>query len=238
MSNPAHDDAVALIPARGGSKGIPRKNLARIRGRTLLEYAIRAAQASGVVARAVVSSDDDEILDEARRHGAEALKRPPEIASDTASSDSVIEHFINAAQPRFAASQPIVLLQPTSPLRTGAHVEQAVKLWRESRARAVVSVFEPEHHPAKSFRLDERGLLCGLFGADAPFTPRQSLPRAFQPNGAVYVFSAAEFLTGRRIPRDLLVPLVMSSAESLDIDCVADLSRAEIYLQGISQCPV
>jgi CMP-N,N'-diacetyllegionaminic acid synthase len=235
MSAASPAEVVALIPARGGSKGIPRKNLALIRGRTLLEYAIRAARESAVITRTIVSSDDEEILAEAVRHGAEALERPAALSTDTATTDAVIAHFIAAALSPQLTAQPLVLLQPTSPLRTGSHIAQAVQLWRDSRASAVISVFEPEHHPAKSFRLDEFGMLRGLFSADAPFSPRQSLPRAFQPNGAVYVFSAEAFLSEKRIPRERLVPLIMGSEESLDIDCVADLSRAESYLQGSRQ---
>jgi CMP-N,N'-diacetyllegionaminic acid synthase len=224
--------AVALVPARGGSKGIPRKNLALVRGRSLLDYAIGAARDSGVVGRVVVSSDDPEILAAGERLGAVALKRPAEISGDTASSDSVIAHFIESAGAALDPAQPLVLLQPTSPLRTGAHIAEAVRIWRSGDASAVVSVFEPEHHPAKAFRLDERGELRGLFGDDSPFTPRQALPRAWQPNGAIYVFSAAKFLRDGRIPRQGLAPLVMSEAESLDIDRAADLARAERHLEG------
>jgi CMP-N-acetylneuraminic acid synthetase len=224
--------AIALIPARGGSKGIPRKNLAAVGGRSLLERAIDAARASGAMARICVSSDDQEILAAAVACGVEALERPARYATDTASSDDVIAHFVEGARPQVQPDQPLVLLQPTSPLRSGAHVAEALRLWRSGDAAAVVSVFEPDHHPAKAFRLDERGFLQGLFSDDAPFVPRQSLPRAFQPNGAVYVFSAAEFLRERRIPRARLVPLVMSGDESLDIDCAADLVRAQHYLEG------
>lgn len=223
---------VALIPARGGSKGIPQKNLAPLAGKPLIQYAIEAARDSGVIDEVFVSSDSDAILDTAQRLGAKPLRRPAELATDTASSDSVIAHFIEAMDLARRPSLPIVLLQPTSPLRTGVQVAQAVQVWQRTDAQAVVSVFEPEHHPAKAFKLDEQGMLAGLYGADAPFTPRQALPRAYQPNGAVYVFSVEAFLRGSCIPRDHLAPLVMGQRESLDIDCAADLERAALYLRG------
>lgn len=234
--NPRNADAIALIPARGGSKGIPRKNLAQVGGRSLLDHAITAARESGAIARICVSSDDADILAAADRAGAERLERPARYATDAATSDEVIAHFIEALRPEIGADQPIVLLQPTSPLRTGAHVAEAVRLWRAGDAAGVVSVFEPDHHPAKSFRLDESGHLRGFFGDDAPFVPRQTLPRAYQPNGAVYVFSVAEFMRDRRIPRARLVPLVMRGDQSLDIDSAADLVLAETLLQGKPPC--
>ena len=230
MSANATTPAVALVPARGGSKGIPRKNLARIHGRSLLDYAISAARESGVVERVVVSSDDPQILEEAVRLGAEALRRPDAISGDTASSDSLIKHFIENSSVALEVRRPLVLLQPTSPLRTASHIAEAVQIWRSRDSAAVVSVFEPDHHPAKAFRLDDDGHLRGLFSDDSPFVPRQTLPRAYQPNGAVYVFSAEAFLAGGCIPRQHLLPLFMDVRASLDIDTPADLERAAALL--------
>jgi CMP-N-acetylneuraminic acid synthetase len=224
--------AIALIPARGGSKGIKDKNIVPLAGKPLLGYAIEAALRSGVVGRVVVSSDSEGILAVGAALGAETLLRPSEFATDLASTDDAIAHFIAALQ--IAPETLIVLLQPTSPLRTAAHIADAVALWREKQPACLVSVFEPIEHPAKSFRLDQDGTLTGMFSADAPFQPRQILPKAFMPNGAIYVFSAGAFLVSGTIPRKGLLPFFMDRNSSLDIDCLEDLAVAERYLQKSS----
>lgn len=226
------DDALALIPARGGSKSIPLKNLATVGGKTLLQHAIDAARDSGVIDRIVVSSDSELILEAAAGLGAEPLRRPAELASDSAGSDCVVAHCIDELALLEQRARPMVLLQPTSPLRTAEHIVGAMEVWKRSAAHCVVSVFEPDHHPAKSFRVDQEGMLTGLFAADAPFTPRQMLPRAFLPNGAIYVFSIEAFTAQSRIPRERLVPYVMPARSSIDIDQPGDLAEAARLLRG------
>jgi CMP-N-acetylneuraminic acid synthetase len=220
-------NGIGFVPARGGSKGIKDKNLALLAGKTLLQHAIDAGIRSGVLSRAVVSSDSAAILAAAERLGGEPLLRPQELASDTATTDSAITHFISALGLASQPDLPIVLLQPTSPLRTAAHVAGAMEQWLQKQPRCVVSVFEPREHPAKSFRLDEDGFMTGFFGSDFPFSPRQNLPRAYMPNGAIYIFSVAAFLSENRIPRTGLQPFVMDSESSIDIDCMEDLRLAE-----------
>lgn len=171
----------------------------------------------------------EEIIEVGAALGAEKLLRPSKLATDLASTDDAVAHFIAALE--IAPETLIVLLQPTSPLRTAAHIADAVALWREKQPACLISVFEPAEHPAKSFRLDPDGTLTGLFSADAPFQPRQMLPKAFMPNGAIYAFSAGAFLTKGAIPRKGLLPFFMDRKSSLDIDCLGDLAVAERYLQ-------
>jgi CMP-N-acetylneuraminic acid synthetase len=224
--------SIAFIPARGGSKGIKNKNLALLAGKPLIAYAIQAAQDSGVITRIIVSSDAPEILKAAEALGAEGLKRPAELATDSATTDAAIAHFVTALELATQPETTIVLLQPTSPLRTGAHIAQAFALWQTRRPRGVISVYEPAEHPAKAFQLGDDGLLTGLYGADAPFAPRQSLTKAFMPNGAIYIFSVAEFLANSCVPRAGLAPFIMDVEDSLDIDSPSDLEAAERILQG------
>ena len=221
---------IAFVPARGGSKGIKNKNVAPLAGKPLLQYTIEAARGSNVVDRIVVSSDSPEILRVAEALGAEPLRRPPELATDNASTDDAIAHFIECLDLSRAPHTPIILLQPTSPLRTPAHVAAAVGLWRTADALGIISVCEPDKHPAKSFTLDENGYLVGLVDKNAPFVARQMLPVAYMPNGAIYVFSVGGFAEGRCIPRTGLLPLIMDIRSSVDIDSLADLARAEQYL--------
>jgi N-acylneuraminate cytidylyltransferase len=220
---------IGLIPARGGSKGVPNKNIAPLLGKPLLQYTLEAGFDSRVLSRLVVSSDSPEICGVAARFGAEIVDRPASLATDEAKSDDVIAHFIAAA--KVLPDAPIVLLQPTSPLRTSAHIAAAMELWRSRAPRGVISVYEPDEHPAKSFRLDQDGFLTGLYGPDAPFTPRQMLPRGYQPNGAIYIFSVSVFLEANCIPRTGLLPFLMDVRSSLDIDKMEDLAEAERRLQ-------
>jgi len=222
---------LAVIPARGGSRGIPRKNLVPLAGRPLLAWTIAAAREARGVDRVVVSSDDPEILAAARAHGAEPLRRPAALATDAARSEPVLRHAVDAACP---GAGTLCLLQPTSPLRTGAHVDGALSLLSEDReAEAVVSVFEPAHSPFKAFQLDGGGYLVGVVDGDAPFRPRQELPATFFPNGAIYAVRADAFrATGSLLGRGRALPYVMTRGDSLDIDDWDDLRRAEDRLVG------
>src|ERR687888_2652879 len=135
---------LALIPARGGSKGIPRKNLATLAGRPLLAWTIDAALGSRAVTRTVVSTEDDEIAEAARSLGAEVLTRPPELADDDTPMQPVIAHALG----ELGAPDVLVLLQPTSPLRRAEHVDEAVELLVATGADSLLSVVEgPPPHP-------------------------------------------------------------------------------------------
>src|SRR5437773_10824444 len=150
-------DVLALIPARGGSKGLPRKNLALLVGQPLLAWTVAAARESECVTRAVVSTDDDEIAEVTRRLGAKVLLRPPELATDETPMRAVVEH----ALAELGRPDVLVLLQPTSPLRQARHVDEAVRLLLESGAEAVVSVVEVPHRfaPESLMALDDGRLV-------------------------------------------------------------------------------
>lgn len=217
---------LALVPARGGSRGIPRKNLAVVAGKTLLRWSIDAALASSVD-RVVVSSDDEAILVEAWVAGAEPLRRPARLATDTAGSESVVEHCLEALATKGFVPDVIVLLQPTSPLRRGGDIDAALDLLRSSGADAVISVYEPRHSPYKCFVVDGRGFLRGLFGDDVPFRRRQDLPTCLMPNGAIYAVRTETFRRTGRLMGPNTVPYLMPEERSLDIDDTRDLEAAE-----------
>lgn len=222
---------LAVVPARGGSKGLPGKNLAPVGGRSLVARAVDAARGCPRVGRVIVSSDDDAILEAARRAGAEPLRRPPALATDEARSEPVALHALDA----LADWRPDVLclLQPTSPLREAGDVDAALALLEaDPRLDAVVSVFEPRHSPWKAFRLGDDGHLHGLVDDDAPFRPRQSLPPAYYPNGAVYAVRSAVLRGTGRLVGPRTAPLVMSRERSLDVDDAADLAAAEAWLSA------
>lgn len=221
---------IALIPARGGSKGIPRKNLAPLAGKPLMAHSIDAGLGSAFVDEVVVSSDDAEILEAARRLGAVALKRPAALAADSTPTAPVIEHLLESRPDLDPARTLILLLQATSPLRDAADVDAAFALLGESGDESLISVCVPDESPFKTFVCDAEGFLRGLVDDEAPFRPRQELPTAYQPNGAIYIFGARAFLDEARIPMKRARPFVMDFEKSIDIDEPRDLSRAEAYL--------
>lgn len=221
---------VALIPARAGSKGLPNKNIADCNGEPLIAYTIKAALAAQCFSQIIVSSDGEKILSIASSHGASPLLRPHCFASDQATSDSVIMHAIEKLN--LLTSSRIVLLQPTSPLRTKDHILQALSLYEREPQGAVISVANTgRHHPAKAFVTDEHGLLRGMMGPDAPFQARQELPVTCFPNGAIYIFSVKDFLAEGGIPRKHIRPFFMSEKESVDIDDNCDLLLAAELLR-------
>jgi CMP-N-acetylneuraminic acid synthetase len=212
---------VALIPARGGSKGIPRKNLAPLAGKPLLQWAIDAARAAETVTRVVVSTDDEEIA--AAAAGAEVLRRPPALAADDVPMLDVIRHALEHVGP----CDVLVLLQPTSPLRRPGQVDQAVRLLLESGADTVVSVVEVPHRYEPSSLMELRDGL--LFARSEPST-RQAKERLYARNGpailALRPSSLGDGLYGGNV-----VGYVMDERDSLDIDTPHDLELAEALLE-------
>ena len=221
----------ALIPARGGSKGIPRKNLAMVAGRPLVAHTIEAAMQAASISTTYLSSDDEDILEIGRRAGCKVVRRPAELAGDNAPAVDVVSHLISAALADVEDDAAIVYLQPTSPMRTARHIDEAVALMKASRSKAVVSVTELEKSPYKSFVLDERGELQSLFEESLSNANRQSLPPTFIPNGAIYGFSFGSFRKRRAFPSNGSLPYIMDRQASLDIDTQNDLAIVRALME-------
>jgi CMP-N,N'-diacetyllegionaminic acid synthase len=218
---------LAIIPARGGSKGLKGKNIAPINGIPLIAYSIKAARESKYVDLCLVSSDCPRILEVARAYDSEVLQRPPELASDSASSECVVEHALSC----FPSFDLILLLQPTSPLRTCLDIDRAIEALIAYHATAVISVYEPSHTPFKCFKLNERGFLTGLVDNKTPFMRRQDLPLALMPNGAIYLIYNSEFLHHASFFTDKTIPYTMSIEFSADIDTQEDLDHVSKLLE-------
>jgi CMP-N-acetylneuraminic acid synthetase len=229
---PDDTPVIALIPARAGSKGIPRKNLALVGGVPLLERAIRGACASRWIDETWVSSDDEAMLGLAAGLGARALRRPAELAGDDAGATGVVAQFLAQALHGRRGDALIVYLQPTSPLRTEHHIDAAIDAMLAQGARAVVAVTRCDPSPYKMFRLDEGGRLLSLFDERLSNAGRQSLPAAYVPNGAIYAFSAALFEARGGFPSNGSVPYEMDAFDGIDIDEPEDLRSAERILEG------
>lgn len=230
--DPSPDYCLAIIPSRGGSKGLPRKNILPLLGKPLIAYSIEAARASRFIGRVVVSTDDVEIAEIARRYDAEVpFLRPPDLARDDTPSLPVVQHVISQLQ-KSDGYEPkvIILLQPTSPLRRTADIDRSVALLTKSGADSVVSVCIAEHHPywMKSLEGDQ----VRPFLANAPeHNRRQDLPPVYRLNGAVYV-TRREVVT----QHNLLLGsdtrgVVMDADSSVDIDTLLDFKLAEFILR-------
>lgn len=222
---------VALITARGGSKGLPRKNVLPLDGKPLICWTINAALDSSYIDRVYVSTEDDEIKKVSEDNNALCIDRPIELATDLSSSEEVVLHAIEYFKASNVSVDTIILLQPTSPLRTVKHINEAIDVFRNKNANFVLSVFEPSHTPVKAYLLDECGELKGLYNATAPYMRRQDLPIAFQPNGAIYIFGCNAFIKSKSFPQTKVFPYVMNEQESIDVDTLSDLLKIESLIK-------
>ena len=220
---------LALVPARGGSKGIPGKNIRPLLGRTLLEYAARAASGSGIVERVVLSTDDARIADEGRRLGIEVpFTRPADLAADETPMLPVIEHAVSALERTGWSPDIIVLLQPTSPLRRPDHIREAVSQLRSTGADSVVSVVELPRHLSPDYVMRiEDGRLEPFLAEGARITRRQDARPAYVRDGTVYAFWLRTLRETHSIYGRVCRPLIVPAAESLTIDTAEDWAEAE-----------
>lgn len=224
-------EVIAIIPARGGSKGLPRKNVLPLAGKPLIAHSILAARECSRISRCIVSTEDPEIRQVSLKYGAEVIDRPAELATDMALSADVVRHVLETLAG--AGHQPdyFVLLQPTSPLRNGTHIEECLKRYLDSSVACTVSVTEAEHHPYKDFTL-EQGHLHPLFGAEYLSQPRQRLPAVYRQNGAIYAMRCRTFLEHHSFFVEPALPYIMANKDSIDIDSGFDLQVAGLLLSS------
>ena len=185
---------LAVIPARGGSKSVPRKNIKDLGGKPLITWTIEAAKASGVFDRLILTTDDTEIAEVGKRYGAEVpFMRPSELAQDTTPTLPVLQHAITWLKEQEGYEPDAgMLLQPTTPFRSAEHIKGAVELFEKTGADSVVSVVEipGNYNPHWAFKVDE-DLRATLYLGGAIKTRikrRQDLPKAYSPNGMIYLF--------------------------------------------------
>jgi CMP-N,N'-diacetyllegionaminic acid synthase len=223
------DAVLALVPARGGSKGIPGKNIRTLAGRTLLEYVARAASESGLVDRMVLSTDDEAIASEGRRVGLEVpFLRPRDLAADDTPMFPVIDHAVTALEQQGWSPGIVVLLQPTSPLRRAAHIREAIEQLRASPADSVVTVVELPRHLSPDYVMKiEDGWLQPFLPEAASITRRQDARPAFVRDGTVYAFWRRTLAETRSIYGRTCRPLVLPARESLTLDTLDDWHEAE-----------
>jgi CMP-N,N'-diacetyllegionaminic acid synthase len=217
---------LAVIPARGGSKGVPGKNIRKVGGKPLIAWTIEAAQAARHVDRTILSSDDAAIIREARQFGCEVpFVREARLADDKTPTMEVVLDAIERC-PGFAW---VVLLQPTSPLRTGRDIDQAIELCIERKAPSCVSVSLARESPYWMYSLGSDGRLNPLLPQRMP-TRRQELPAVYALNGAIYLARSDWLQREKRFVAEETVAYEMPLARSLDIDTESDFVQLQSIL--------
>ncbi len=211
---------LGIIPARGGSKTIARKNVKVLAGRPLIAWTIEAAQKSQYLDRIILSSEDAEIITVAREWGCEVpFVRPVELAQDDTPGIEPVIHAINAIEEKFDY---IVLLQPTSPLRTVNDIDDCIRYCIQEDAQVCVSVCEAEKNPYWMHSLNENHRLCPLIPEGSHIERRQDLPLVYEENGAIYMAQTDFLLKARNFITEETLAYIMPVDRSKDIDDEAD----------------
>ena len=224
---------IAIIPARGGSKRLPGKNLMPIAGKPLIVWTIEAALESGIFDRVLVTTDSEEIAEISIRAGAEVpFLRPSDLAVDSTTTIDVLTHIIDTLKLSGEMSfSHLTLLQPTSPLRDAGNIKNAIDFLEKNEADAVISICKTEHSPLWSNILPSNNSLENFIPDEIQKKPSQDLPAHYRLNGAVYICNVKRMME----EKTLFLPhncfgYVMSRKDSIDIDDQVDFDLAEIYL--------
>ncbi len=234
IAEPGHDVELAtgvlgIVTARGGSKGVPGKNLAPVGGKPLLVWTIEKAKSSAAVERLIVSTEDSVIAEVARAAGADVpFMRPQHLATDDTPHLPVIQHALAQEEARGYWPSYVVLLQPTSPLIMAGDIAAGVRLAKERGADAVISVTRFHGHPSWLMRVDANGRLAPWNGNAGMAERRQMGSAAFVPNGALYVMTADVIRRGESWYGPSTFAYEMPPERALDIDDAWDLHLARL----------
>jgi N-acylneuraminate cytidylyltransferase len=233
---------VALIPARGGSTSVPRKNVRALGGKPLVAWSIDVARAVTAIDRTVVSTDDDEIAQVAQEYGAEVADRPDELATDEALVVDAVRYHIAAWREVGTPADVVVLLEPTCPFRSAEDVRACLSRLSAGDVDSVATFTEAALNPHRAWRIsDEEGIgeaVDPFVNGAVPWRPRQQLPDAYQLNGGAYAFFAD------RLPDESVAPFFgrtgavrMPEERSIDIDTKVDLELARVMVEklGLSE---
>lgn len=222
---------LAIIPARGGSKGVPFKNIKNLGSHPLIYYTIKAAKESKLITRIIVSTDDQDIADIGLKEGVEVpFLRPKELASDKAKAiDNYIYTIEKINETEKASIDEFVVLQPTSPFRDSSDIDNAIEIFRQKKATSVISVVEAEHPPFWYKKVDRDGVLKDLLNGENSLN-RQEYLNTYIPNGAIYIFDYNTLKNRLSYYTEKTYPYIMSKEKSVDIDTFLDFDFAEFML--------
>jgi len=222
-----HKSVLGIIPARGGSKGIPRKNIQNLGGKPLIAWTIEEAKKSLYIDRLILSSEDDEIIQTAKQFNCEVpFVRPKELAKDDTPGIEPVIHAINILPEKYDY---VCLLQPTSPLRRVKDIDGCIEKCIDLNASSCVSVCEVDQHPYWMYEIRKNEILIPFF--QNKIARRQELPKIFTLNGAVYIASIKKILQQKTFLSDDTLGYVMNKEDSIDIDNQLDLLIIDAILK-------
>lgn len=221
---------LALIPARGGSKGIKDKNIVFLAGKPLIAYSIEAAKRSKYIDDIVVTTDSEKIAETSKQYGASVpFIRPAELAADTSKTIDAVLHAIKTLKTMGKEYDVLVLLQPTQPLRTNNDIDEAIKVYYKNREEGLVSVSLVDDSPLFIRSISNEGKLLNLLSQNSTCR-RQDMPEYYKVNGCIYINKIDE-INGNTSFNDNRVPFIMRKEHSVDVDEMSDLWMAEYYLK-------
>lgn len=229
-------DTLAIIPARGGSKRLPRKNVLTLAEKPLIKWSIDEAIKAEAIDLIAVTSDDSEVLaiaDTYKRQNVVSIERPPELSTDTAKSVDVVTHTLLKLSGIGVFPRYVLLLQPTSPLRKAHDIQGAVELFEREKADNVISVCELEHPTAWCGVISDDNVLEGF---DLSVTRSQEAKKEYRINGAIYMVDRLAFLNKKRLVFEKPKVFVMPKERSIDIDTYFDFKLCEALMLGGFQC--
>ena len=228
---------LCIIPARGGSKGLPRKNIRDFNGKPLIAWTIIEAKKSKFIDKVVVSTEDEEISKISAEFGAEIIRRPIDLAADISKTEDVILHVVQMLKKDEYIPDSIIVLQCTSPLRTAKHIDEAIeKFISNDSIDSLISVSKQEHPPWWMKTLDEDGKLVDFIPYNKEqYTRRQDFPKVYFINGAIYVIKTEKFIEFMKFQLDRTGSYIMDSLSSIDIDTEIDFITAEYIMKNINQ---
>lgn len=221
---------LALIPARGGSKGVPRKNIKLLGNKPLLQYTSDIALASNKIAKVVLSSDDDEIIEVGRRLGIETpFKRPNNLAQDKSPTLPVILHAIDFYEKQGVFFDAVCLLQVTSPFRTVDFLNKAIETFIQQKTDSLVSVLEVPHeyNPHWTFEVSENNTLKLATGEEEIISRRQELPKAYHRDGSIYITKTSVLKEEKSLYGKSIAYVVSNQDDYVNIDTMSDWEKAE-----------
>lgn len=226
---------IAIIPARGGSKTVPRKNIKLLNGKPLIYYTIREAKKSKYLSHIIVSTEDKEIAQIAQGYGAKVIPRPSELAKDDTPSLPVFQQVIkHLSETENFHPDIIVILQPTSPLRTVKDIDGAIEKFLQTNCDSVVSVCEVECIPFWMYTLEGDRLKPVIEGSDK-ISRRQDTPKVYRLNGAVYVTHRDIIMEQNRVMGEDTRAYIMPPERSVDIDTKLEFMFAELIMKEVGQ---
>jgi CMP-N-acetylneuraminic acid synthetase len=221
---------LGIVPARGGSKGIPRKNLCRLGGKPLLQYTAEAALKARRLSKVILTTEDAEIAEVGRSCGLEVpFLRPAELARDDTPTLSVVQHVMQEIEQAGEYYDAICLLQPTTPFRRAEQIDECIELLQHENADAVITVLQVpmKYNPQWVYWKDRNGHLILCTGSKEPITRRQDLPPAYHRDGSVYVTRRDVIMRHNSLYGERLCGYLLSPDDSVNIDGPVDLQHAQ-----------